>query len=282
MGACSRKSPRKDDQADDYETVGLASATSPTSPAYENSSSASEVPDATKSGTAAPTVSAAGTPASPPPPHKVGAAGAAVPAVAAQAWNSSLSPGNSAGNVPTGEDMNMEDSSGTLGKRSSDPDIAIAKEHVQFDVEATEKLRQFGKRNRPKKDTNKFATHSGGLDSGTALSPITQEPEGATALAAEPAHNGSGVLLNLSEVAALTTDIQSAEPKIDEGMVRYDIFDNLDAERVKEFEDMFKKVRDASNYEEHKKKSKKHDPNKFSTCTGVVNFDEATGMSLIS
>lgn len=276
MGACSRKSPRKDDQADDYETVGLASATSPTSPAYENSWSASEVPDATKSGTAAPTVSAAGTPASPPPPHKVGAAGAAVPAVATPAWTEST------GNGPAGEDMNMEDASGTLGKQSLDPDPDIAKGHVQFDVEATEKLRQFGKRNRPKKDKNKFATHSGGLDSGMASSPITQEPEGATTLSAEPAHSGSGALLNLSEVAALTTDIQLAEPKIDEGMVRYDIFDNLDAERVKEFEDMFKKVKDASNYEEHKKKSKKHDPNKFSTCTGVVNFDEATGMSLIS
>lgn len=132
-------------------------------------------------------------------------------------------------------------------------------------------LKAFGKRNKPKKAASRFATSAGltGMTGGGlagfssfgaqgSMPPITSENE----KEASPDAEGSTVL--------------------DAKIAKFDIFDNLDENRMAEFEEIFAKVKETSNYEAHKKKNKKHNPNKFSTCTGVVGTDEETGNSMLS
>mmetsp|Transcript_72494 Transcript_72494/g.172829 ORF Transcript_72494/g.172829 Transcript_72494/m.172829 type:complete len:208 (-) Transcript_72494:64-687(-) len=60
---------------------------------------------------------------------------------------------------------------------------------------------------------------------------------------------------------------------------RYDIFDDVDEDRLKEFEEIIEKIKQKSNYAEHTKRAKRH--NKFSTCAGVTENEE-TGMTVLS
>lgn len=55
---------------------------------------------------------------------------------------------------------------------------------------------------------------------------------------------------------------------------KFDIFDNVDDDRIRDFLALFAKARAESNIDEFKKKGKKVDPNKFSTCNGVANNDD--------
>lgn len=67
---------------------------------------------------------------------------------------------------------------------------------------------------------------------------------------------------------------------LDARIAQFDIFDSLDAERLREFDEMFHKVKSKSNYDAHTLKTKKHDPGKFISCA-VVSAD-ADGNRLIS
>mmetsp|Transcript_159035 Transcript_159035/g.486731 ORF Transcript_159035/g.486731 Transcript_159035/m.486731 type:complete len:135 (+) Transcript_159035:132-536(+) len=74
--------------------------------------------------------------------------------------------------------------------------------------------------------------------------------------------------------ADASTDAVQAVPSIDTSSLapsirKFDIFDNIDEDRVQEFESLFAEARAASNYDEFRNKAKKADPNKFMTSSGV-------------
>eukprot|EP00927_Polykrikos_kofoidii_P080063 TRINITY_DN7692_c0_g1_i1.p1 TRINITY_DN7692_c0_g1~~TRINITY_DN7692_c0_g1_i1.p1 ORF type:complete len:146 (+),score=27.53 TRINITY_DN7692_c0_g1_i1:109-546(+) len=62
-------------------------------------------------------------------------------------------------------------------------------------------------------------------------------------------------------------------------LVKFDIFDNCDEERLAEFENLARETKANSNYTEFSRKSKKVDPNKYATVS-TVQQDEAGGRVL--
>mmetsp|Transcript_421 Transcript_421/g.797 ORF Transcript_421/g.797 Transcript_421/m.797 type:complete len:249 (-) Transcript_421:48-794(-) len=150
-----------------------------------------------------------------------------------------------------------------------------AQSDVSLDATASASLKQFAKRNKPKKDMNKFMTHSGGTSQAVAEEPPF------TTLGSCPIVSEDKIDANSGGQDQAPPDKDALREKLSEKMQRFDIFDDLDAERLKEFDDIFNKVKDTSNYEAHKKRSRKIDPNKFSTCNGVTT-DQATGYSMLT
>mmetsp|Transcript_69024 Transcript_69024/g.191055 ORF Transcript_69024/g.191055 Transcript_69024/m.191055 type:complete len:143 (+) Transcript_69024:126-554(+) len=117
--------------------------------------------------------------------------------------------------------------------------------HSTLDPDAAQALKQFVKKNRP-------------------LPAAAPEP----AYTSEPAKS-RGKEPCATAPQALEPGIASLTPALAPAYRKFDIFDNLDEDRVAEFEQLFAEARAASNYDQFKSKSKKVDPNKFTTCSGV-------------
>lgn len=140
------------------------------------------------------------------------------------------------------------------GKYSSGGSLGSA---GTLDDEAAAVLRKYAERNKPSRD--KFLSGPGKLvrqmspqvDAQDAAGPPGQVP-------GRPPSETSGSTIEERMIGVL---------------VKYDIFDDIDADRLKEFDEIFAKVKQSSNYEAHKGKQKK-DRSKFSTAAGVTTDDE--------
>jgi hypothetical protein len=134
--------------------------------------------------------------------------------------------------------------------RHSDPKGSASS---SVDPQTTARLRKYAQRNRPSRD--KF----------------NSQPASPCGIA------GRSIASYQSEAQVTEENISL---RLDQKMVKYDIFDDVDAERLKEFDDIFAKIVKNSNYEAHKKKSKDR-KSKFSTASHVTS-DEETGVSSIT
>lgn len=126
---------------------------------------------------------------------------------------------------------------------------------LTLDQEASQNLRKFAKRNRPP-NRDKFKT----------------QPAASTL--------STPTLLNVPGEAAEPVE-EKEMPTLDQKIMKFDIFDDIDGDRLKEFDDLFAKVMQSSNYEAHKKKTKSLNKNKFSTACAVTT-DEETGQTSIT
>jgi hypothetical protein len=155
-----------------------------------------------------------------------------------------------------------------------------------LDAEASESLRLYAQRNRPKKEkrgVDKFKTHTGVNDENDIIS-----PEATKALLEElqSLQFKAGITAKKDEMSEAATtapdtegvgaEVASKGSTLDETtIIKYNIFEDIDGDRLKEFDELFNKFKGSSNYEEHKKKSKKN-PNKYSTLGGITT-DYTTG-----
>eukprot|EP00434_Breviolum_minutum_P010996 symbB.v1.2.009700.t1/scaffold594.1/size183492/7 len=120
--------------------------------------------------------------------------------------------------------------------------------------EAAEALRKFVKKNR-NPDRAKFMS----LPTPMVLTPVEGEAPGEQ----QPTPS-----ISLPGTAAAGLEADEAL-KLAEKLCKFDIFDSIDEERIKEFEAAAERSMAQSNYKEHKAKSKKIDPNKFASVSVV-------------
>mmetsp|Transcript_39078 Transcript_39078/g.48437 ORF Transcript_39078/g.48437 Transcript_39078/m.48437 type:complete len:148 (-) Transcript_39078:48-491(-) len=126
---------------------------------------------------------------------------------------------------------------------------------VLTEKEATEALKKFVRKNR-NPDRSKFMS----VPTPTVLTPVDVD-------AGEEPPASSVTLPNTIE--GLNLQDQAALKKLSEKIAKFDIFDSIDEDRIKEFEAASEKSVAESNYKEHKAKSKKIDPNKFASVSVV-------------
>mmetsp|Transcript_70633 Transcript_70633/g.132182 ORF Transcript_70633/g.132182 Transcript_70633/m.132182 type:complete len:209 (+) Transcript_70633:94-720(+) len=133
---------------------------------------------------------------------------------------------------------------------------SIASTKSCLDSAASESLKKFAERNRPASGPPVRAMLSVKTDGGCV-------------------NQGGATRLSLPIGAPLGEDpLPRSHP-----LARYDIFDDVDEERLKEFEEVFEMVKNRSNYAEHMKWAKRM--NTFVTCAGVTQNEE-TGMRVLS
>lgn len=127
-----------------------------------------------------------------------------------------------------------------------------------LDEDQSALLRQYAKRNRPSK---KAGGKGRFMSTPAAITPIDAE---------DPAEN-----------TAVEQASMPVMPVFEEKMKKYDIFDSIDGDRLKEFDELFSQVKKNSNYEAHKKKTRNLSKNKFAT-SAAVSTDEETGQTSIT
>eukprot|EP00435_Cladocopium_sp_Y103_P022498 s922_g5.t1 len=131
---------------------------------------------------------------------------------------------------------------------------------VLTEKEAAEALKKFVRKNR-NPDRSKFMSLPTPM-----LTPVEAEGEkrgeGTESLPVSSSLTlpGTAQGLDAEDKAAL---------KLTENIAKFDIFDTIDEERIKEFEAAAERSVAQSNYKEHKAKSKKIDPNKFASVSVV-------------
>lgn len=129
-------------------------------------------------------------------------------------------------------------------------------------------MKRFVKKNRPGGGAlaSKFVSEGGPVGGKLASSSMPLAPQTATSpkcgepLARVPDSEAEGV--------------PEEEDDLPTQFKKFDIFDNIDEERIAEFESVFAKTREQSNYDDFKKKQKKADPKKFATCNGVTEKED--------
>mmetsp|Transcript_70991 Transcript_70991/g.197203 ORF Transcript_70991/g.197203 Transcript_70991/m.197203 type:complete len:157 (-) Transcript_70991:239-709(-) len=142
-----------------------------------------------------------------------------------------------------------------------------------LDANAAEALKKFAKKNRPSGFQARFHTVMGQVtEDPSPLVDAKREDATVCELAEKPAIEigarsvGAGALMEAEKVPRL------CDPKLQ----NFDIFDNLDEERVRDFEQLFAESRANSNFDAFKKKNKKADPNKFVTCSGLQTAEDGS------
>lgn len=132
---------------------------------------------------------------------------------------------------------------------------------VLTEKEAAEALKKFVRKNR-NPDRSKFKSVPTPM-----LTPVEAEgdkrEEGTESLPV------SSISLTLPGTAQGLDVEDKAVLKLMEKIAKFDIFDTIDEERIKEFEAAAERSVAQSNYKEHKAKSKKIDPNKFASVSVV-------------
>uniref|UniRef100_A0A6T0ZSN9 Uncharacterized protein n=1 Tax=Alexandrium monilatum TaxID=311494 RepID=A0A6T0ZSN9_9DINO len=114
---------------------------------------------------------------------------------------------------------------------------------ANLDPAAAQALKQFVKKNRP------------------------PQPQATTPVfLSEPAYDTAGDGEDAVQKVPTVIDPNSLSPDIR----KFDIFDTIDEDRVKEFESHFQEARVESNYDEFKSNFNKKDAKKFMTSTGVT------------
>jgi len=144
--------------------------------------------------------------------------------------------------------------------------------------EASQSLRKYAKRNKPNKE--KFMTSPGLRDERKR----SFTPEQNVSLLSSPP--GTIDEVTKATPSEMSEGSKSTKSTIEEKMigvllVKYDLFEEIDAERLKEFDDLFLKVKKTSNYEAHKRKTAKMNKSKFNTACAVCT-DEDTGDTKIT
>jgi len=141
--------------------------------------------------------------------------------------------------------------------------------HPSLNEQASISLRTYAKRNKPAKNKKKFMTGPACLGAAADVPPAKTEP------------TSSDALNEKTEPSEPSPKSSTIEEQMIGVLVEYDIFDEIDADRLKEFDEMFSKVKLKSNYEAHKKKMKGLNKSKFSTAC-VVATDTETGDTKIT
>lgn len=112
--------------------------------------------------------------------------------------------------------------------------------------DASKALKKFVRRNRPDVDRN-----------GLALKFKSSSPS------VSPRRGSSTPQREVGSEDPVTKELQP-----------FNIFEDVTQERLREFEQLFAQSRQSSNYDEFKQKTRRHDPNKFSTCCAVSTDDK--------
>mmetsp|Transcript_73642 Transcript_73642/g.172795 ORF Transcript_73642/g.172795 Transcript_73642/m.172795 type:complete len:157 (+) Transcript_73642:78-548(+) len=134
---------------------------------------------------------------------------------------------------------------------------------VLSEKEATEALKKFVKKNRTPKDRAKF------MSTPTPM-PIEEPAEPGEPHEDERRPEPSMTLPGTMPGLSLVADADASMKKlVEEKLVKFDIFDSIDEERIKDFEAAAERSKAQSNYKEYKAKNKKIDPNKFASVTVV-------------
>ncbi|CAE7257577.1 unnamed protein product [Symbiodinium necroappetens] len=129
---------------------------------------------------------------------------------------------------------------------------------VLSEKEATEALKKFVKKNRTPKDRAKFMSTPTPMPPSEETGELRPDERGP-----EPSMSLPGTMPGLADADA------SLKKLVEEKLVKFDIFDSIDEERIKDFEAAAERSKAQSNYKEYKAKNKKIDPNKFASVTVV-------------
>mmetsp|Transcript_53965 Transcript_53965/g.101208 ORF Transcript_53965/g.101208 Transcript_53965/m.101208 type:complete len:154 (-) Transcript_53965:109-570(-) len=135
---------------------------------------------------------------------------------------------------------------------------------VLSEKEAAEALKKFVKKNRTSKDRAKFMSNPTPLLTPVSV-PVSDEGE-EEERPVEPSLSLPGTMPGLAQVADPDGSLKKL---VEEKLDKFDIFDSIDEDRIKEFEAAAERSKAQSNYKEYKAKSKKIDPNKFSSVSVV-------------
>mmetsp|Transcript_1684 Transcript_1684/g.2950 ORF Transcript_1684/g.2950 Transcript_1684/m.2950 type:complete len:156 (+) Transcript_1684:59-526(+) len=134
---------------------------------------------------------------------------------------------------------------------------------VLTEKEAAEALKKFVRKNR-NPDRSKFMSLPTPV-----LTPVEAEAEGDKRKEGTESLPVSSASLTLPGTTQGLDVEDKAALKLTEKIAKFDIFDTIDEERIKEFETAAELSVAQSNYKEHKAKSKKIDPNKFASVSVV-------------
>ncbi|CAE7732333.1 unnamed protein product [Symbiodinium pilosum] len=138
---------------------------------------------------------------------------------------------------------------------------------VLSEKEAAEALKKFVKKNRTPKDRAKFMSTPTPMLTPVETSEQGEQPAPEEERPVEPSMSLPGTMPGLS---LLVADADASMKKlVEEKLAKFDIFDSIDEERIKEFEAAAERSKAQSNYKEYKAKNKKIDPNKFSSVSVV-------------
>lgn len=155
-----------------------------------------------------------------------------------------------------------------------------------LDSEAAQALKQFAKKNKPRLPARSMFSSEGDIGSeeeGGIAAELRASNRAATThvsasytLGEQERHSASEPPKSAVSLSGLASDAstESSLAAVPAPLVKFDIFDNIDEERVREFEERSKEARAGSNYATFKAKSKKADPNKFATCNGINTNDQ--------
>ncbi|CAK9096741.1 unnamed protein product [Durusdinium trenchii] len=132
---------------------------------------------------------------------------------------------------------------------------SIPESNILSEKEAAEALKKFVRKNR-NPDRGKFMS----MPTPVVLTPVDLEDEISTEIPTSS--------ITLPGTAGFNLDDQVPTELADK-FSKFDIFDTIDEERMKEFEAAAERSCAESNYKEHKAKSKKLDPNKFTSVSVV-------------
>mmetsp|Transcript_13911 Transcript_13911/g.29112 ORF Transcript_13911/g.29112 Transcript_13911/m.29112 type:complete len:171 (-) Transcript_13911:85-597(-) len=139
---------------------------------------------------------------------------------------------------------------------------------TELDGAAAKALKMYARKRRPPQDKTRFYTQQPGMCyEGGGIEPLKGPEVVVSDTEAELPKSEEKAKAAVSE--ATEAAAASRETPLPTILKKFDIFDNIDEERIKEYEQLFSEARAASNYDEYKKRSKKADPNKFATCNGV-------------
>lgn len=133
-----------------------------------------------------------------------------------------------------------------------------------LEPDTAQALKAFVKKNKPK-DPNKFMSSPQASRANKDM--LDPSPVAAHILGYGSEGTGKKRLSVQSASAAeekqKEVEIEAEKALSEKKLVKFDIFDHVDEDRIMEFETLAKESRAQSNYHEHKQKTKKIDPNKF-------------------
>ncbi|CAE8643668.1 unnamed protein product [Polarella glacialis] len=149
---------------------------------------------------------------------------------------------------------------------------------TQLPSETAEALKKFVRRNKPPIDRSRFNSAS----SANSASADVGEEKRIIQVNSGPLPAPRGFTSEHQYVPGQTDEsFKKAEIKdLAENLKKFDIFDTISEERILEFEAIAEASRQGSNYKEYKQKTRKLDPNKFSSVAVVTRGED--GKSVVT
>mmetsp|Transcript_10182 Transcript_10182/g.22530 ORF Transcript_10182/g.22530 Transcript_10182/m.22530 type:complete len:154 (+) Transcript_10182:162-623(+) len=142
-----------------------------------------------------------------------------------------------------------------------------------LDSKAAEALKEFGRKNRP--EIASYLSEISQLDGPAGGNRQIVIQRGATRSQTTPEQR-TAALFASQGLPSISDEEEPTDPaeSLPEPLRKLDIFDNIDEERVLDFEEHCAEAKENSNYYDFKNKSKKANPAKFATCNGVSSAED--------